>query len=206
MPSTVPVRSCGSRARPSASSARNGRASAQLRAVSRSSSSKIVFGFLDWLSKETAQTQQAASNGEETRRTFLQRTPTDICFAGLSSSSPSIDLLRPPTRAAEPNTQQAAAAAAASQFSWAGSGLYFFWQLGAMKYLSEQYDLTAVPMTGASGGSLAAVLGACGVPADRVLQRAYELSLEYDIWERPMGLAGVWGRLDTSSVRPLVRR
>ena len=26
-------------------------------------------------------------------------------------------------------------------------------------------------------------------------QRAFELSVEYDIWERPMGLTGVWGQL-----------
>lgn len=64
-----------------------------------------------------------------------------------------------------------------------------------MKYLAEHYDLTKVHMTGASGGSLAAVLAACGVPADRVLRRAYELSVEYGVWERPLGLTGVWGGL-----------
>ena len=66
---------------------------------------------------------------------------------------------------------------------------------GAMKYLAEHYDLTKVHMTGASGGSLAAVLAACGVPADLVLRRAYELSVEYGVWERPLGLTGVWGGL-----------
>lgn len=64
-----------------------------------------------------------------------------------------------------------------------------------MKYLAEHYDLTKVHMTGASGGSLAAVLAACGVPADLVLRRAYELSVEYGVWERPLGLTGVWGGL-----------
>ncbi|GAX80652.1 hypothetical protein CEUSTIGMA_g8087.t1 [Chlamydomonas eustigma] len=80
-------------------------------------------------------------------------------------------------------------------FSWAGSGLYFFWQLGAMKYLAEQCDLSKVHMTGASGGSLVAVLAACGVSADLILKRAYELSLEFNIWDRPMGLTGIWGGL-----------
>ncbi|MEW5309055.1 MAG: hypothetical protein WDW38_000967 [Sanguina aurantia] len=79
--------------------------------------------------------------------------------------------------------------------SWAGAGIFFFWQLGAMKFLSERFDLTQVPMAGASGGALVSVLAACGVPADRVLQRAYDLSMKYKIWERPMGLMGVWGSL-----------
>uniref|UniRef100_A0A7S0WTC8 Patatin n=1 Tax=Chlamydomonas leiostraca TaxID=1034604 RepID=A0A7S0WTC8_9CHLO len=79
--------------------------------------------------------------------------------------------------------------------SWAGAGLYFFWQLGAMKYLAERYDLTKIPMAGASGGALAAVLAACGVPADRVMQHAYDLSVKHNIWERPLGLLGVWGSL-----------
>ncbi|PNH11898.1 Patatin-like phospholipase domain-containing protein 1 [Tetrabaena socialis] len=83
----------------------------------------------------------------------------------------------------------------ATTLSWAGAGIFFFWQLGAMKFLSERYDLTRVPMAGASGGALASVLAACGVPADEVLQRAYDLSVKYGIWERPLGLVGVWGSL-----------
>ncbi|KAF5840307.1 hypothetical protein DUNSADRAFT_17151 [Dunaliella salina] len=59
--------------------------------------------------------------------------------------------------------------------SWAGAGIYFFWQLGAMKYLAERYDLTKIPMAGASGGALAAVLAACGVQADDALELAYKL-------------------------------
>ncbi|GLC68756.1 hypothetical protein PLESTF_000733400 [Pleodorina starrii] len=83
----------------------------------------------------------------------------------------------------------------AKTLSWAGAGIFFFWQLGAMKYLAERYDLTRVPMAGASGGALAAVLAACGVPADVVLQRAYEMSVKHGIWERPLGLVGIWGSL-----------
>ncbi|GLI59457.1 hypothetical protein VaNZ11_001336 [Volvox africanus] len=83
----------------------------------------------------------------------------------------------------------------AKTLSWAGAGIFFFWQLGAMKYLAERYDLTRVPMAGASGGALAAVLAACGVSADLVLQRAYELSVKHGIWEKPLGLLGIWGSL-----------
>ncbi len=52
-----------------------------------------------------------------------------------------------------------------------------------------------VQMVGASAGSLLSVLAACGVPADRVIERAYQLSVEHNIWERPLGLVGIWGSL-----------
>jgi hypothetical protein len=73
-------------------------------------------------------------------------------------------------------------------------------------------------MAGASGGALAALFAGCAVDADQVLevrapclsarvvpaagssplvwpvaQSAYELSLAHDIWDRPLGLLGVWG-------------
>ncbi|PNW77319.1 hypothetical protein CHLRE_10g431350v5 [Chlamydomonas reinhardtii] len=88
-----------------------------------------------------------------------------------------------------------AAKTKATTLSWAGAGIFFFWQLGALKFLAERYDLTRVPMAGASGGALAAVLACCGIPADVVLQRAYDLSVQHGIWERPLGLVGVWGSL-----------
>lgn len=66
---------------------------------------------------------------------------------------------------------------------------------GAVKYLAERFDLTKVPMAGASGGSIAAVLAACGVSADHAFRRAYELSLKYNIWQEPGSYMGVWGGL-----------
>jgi hypothetical protein len=30
------------------------------------------------------------------------------------------------------------------RFSWAGSGIYFFWQLGAVQYLMERFHLSKV--------------------------------------------------------------
>ena len=79
--------------------------------------------------------------------------------------------------------------------SFSGGGIYFFWQLGAVKYLREHYDLTKVPMAGASSGSLVACLSACGVCPDRTFETAYQLSLDYDIWNRKLGLVGIWGSL-----------
>lgn len=81
------------------------------------------------------------------------------------------------------------------RLSWAGSGMYFWWQLGAVKYLAERYDLSKVPMVGASGGALASVLGACRVDADLVFETAYQLSVSYNIWDRPLGFLGIWGAL-----------
>lgn len=79
------------------------------------------------------------------------------------------------------------------KISWAGSGIYFWWQLGAMQYLAQRYDLTSVPMVGASGGAICAVLGRCGVDAERISDSAYRLAVDYNIWEQPMALAGAWG-------------
>jgi hypothetical protein len=81
------------------------------------------------------------------------------------------------------------------RISWAGSGIYFFWQLGAVQYLMNKFHLSKVPMVGASGGGFAAVLSACEVPPEQVLETAYELSLKHNIWERPLGLMGTWGGL-----------
>eukprot|EP00955_Chlamydomonas_euryale_P040756 351801-Chlamydomonas_euryale.AAC.19 len=60
-----------------------------------------------------------------------------------------------------------------------------------MQYLAEHYDLTKLPMVGASGGSIAATLAACKVPADLALSRAYELSFKYQLWDRPTAIVGV---------------
>lgn len=51
--------------------------------------------------------------------------------------------------------------------------------------------MTKLPMVGASGGSIAATLAACKVPADLALARAYELSHKYGLWDRPGSIVGV---------------
>lgn len=79
--------------------------------------------------------------------------------------------------------------------SFSGGGIYFFWQLGAVKYLREHYQITRVPMAGASSGSIVACLSACGVCPLKTVEAAYALSLEYDIWNRKLGLIGIWGGL-----------
>ena len=79
--------------------------------------------------------------------------------------------------------------------SFAGGGIYFFWQLGAVRYLRTRYDLTQLPMAGASSGSLVACLSACGVDPQLSVDSAYQLAVDNDIWNRKLGLLGIWGGL-----------
>lgn len=79
--------------------------------------------------------------------------------------------------------------------SVAGGGRFFFWYLGVLKYLLEYYDLPRCTMIGASAGGLVIVLAASNVNLDRAVREAYRLSVENDIWSRPAGLAGIWGKL-----------
>jgi hypothetical protein len=81
------------------------------------------------------------------------------------------------------------------RLGWAGSGLFFWWQLGAVAFLRDRYDLTKIRQVGASGGALAAALAACDACPDRTMDVALELSERYGVWSRPLGLMGVWGRI-----------
>ena len=75
----------------------------------------------------------------------------------------------------------------------AGGGVFFFWEVGVLKYLSERYRLQGMNLIGVSAGALAAVLVACQVDFDRSVRRAYDICVEQDIFNRPGGLQGVWG-------------
>ena len=77
----------------------------------------------------------------------------------------------------------------------AGGGIFFFWEIGALKYLSENFDLRKAAFSGASAGALASVLLVCGVDLDTAVRKAYQLSLKNDIWNRSGGLVGIWGSL-----------
>ena len=79
--------------------------------------------------------------------------------------------------------------------SIAGGGRFFFWYLGVCKYLLEYYDLKQCTLIGASAGALISLLTACDVNLDLAVREAYRLSVENDIWNRPAGLAGIWGSI-----------
>eukprot|EP01023_Acetabularia_acetabulum_P045379 TRINITY_DN4597_c0_g1_i1.p1 TRINITY_DN4597_c0_g1~~TRINITY_DN4597_c0_g1_i1.p1 ORF type:complete len:302 (+),score=26.67 TRINITY_DN4597_c0_g1_i1:91-996(+) len=77
--------------------------------------------------------------------------------------------------------------------SFAGGGIYFFWQLGVAKYLQNIVDLNQISITGASSGALVAGLVGSGVDLDTAVESAYQLSMDNNIWDRPLGVIGIWG-------------
>lgn len=79
--------------------------------------------------------------------------------------------------------------------SGAGGGIFFFHQLGALEYMQEQYDMAneAVAYVGASAGSLLVILAACEVSAETTLLAADRLAKRHGVFERPLGVAGIWG-------------
>lgn len=66
---------------------------------------------------------------------------------------------------------------------------------GILKYLSEQFDLTKMHMIGSSAGGLLSVLAACQVDPREAVQRAHDLCVSHGVFDRPLGLAGIWGKL-----------
>ena len=77
----------------------------------------------------------------------------------------------------------------------AGGGVFFFWEVGVLKYLEENFRIKETNLVGVSAGALCAVLVACNVNLDRAVRKAYDISVEADIWNRSGGLAGIWGGL-----------
>jgi len=77
-----------------------------------------------------------------------------------------------------------------------GGGIFFYWQAGAVSYLRENgYDLDRVTLTGASAGSLTATLTAANVDFEKATEIALRLAEEGGVWDRPLGLQGVWGAM-----------
>lgn len=68
-------------------------------------------------------------------------------------------------------------------------------QLGVLKYLQSHFDLSRVHFRGASAGGLIATLACCGVDLDEAVEKAYNLSMENGVFERPLGVVGIWGGL-----------
>eukprot|EP00591_Stephanopyxis_turris_P006706 CAMPEP_0195514682 /NCGR_PEP_ID=MMETSP0794_2-20130614/5983_1 /TAXON_ID=515487 /ORGANISM="Stephanopyxis turris, Strain CCMP 815" /LENGTH=284 /DNA_ID=CAMNT_0040642965 /DNA_START=367 /DNA_END=1221 /DNA_ORIENTATION=+ len=77
-----------------------------------------------------------------------------------------------------------------------GGGIFFYWQIGAVSYLQEcEYDLSNVYLAGASAGALAATLTATNADFVQATNLALDLAEEAGVWDRPLGLQGVWGPL-----------
>lgn len=76
-----------------------------------------------------------------------------------------------------------------------GGGIYFYWNAGVLSYLSERYELRRCELQGASAGGLAIALLACDIDIRHATEVAYRLALDNNLYERPLALIGVWGRL-----------
>ncbi len=76
-----------------------------------------------------------------------------------------------------------------------GGGIFFYWQAGVVSYLREKnYDLTSnATLCGASAGALTATLTSCHVDFYRATELALHLAHQANVWNRPLGLQGVWG-------------
>ncbi|WZN66770.1 patatin-like phospholipase [Chloropicon roscoffensis] len=76
-----------------------------------------------------------------------------------------------------------------------GGGIYFYWNAGVLAYLAERYELEGCELVGASAGALSVVLVACGVDFRKATEVAYRLAEENGLYDRPLALVGIWGRL-----------
>ncbi len=79
-----------------------------------------------------------------------------------------------------------------------GGGIFFYWQAGAVTYLREKgYPINdpRIHFTGASAGALCATLTACNVDFEDATSLALKKAREEGVWDRPLGLFGIWGNI-----------
>ena len=75
-----------------------------------------------------------------------------------------------------------------------GGGLFFYWQAGVIAYLQENnYDLSTILFSGASAGALSATLAKTSTCPYEATELALRMSDEAGVWDRPLGLMGIWG-------------
>ena len=76
-----------------------------------------------------------------------------------------------------------------------GGGTFFWWELGAVSALADEYDLSGMQLSGYSAGAVAAVFGLCGVDPDKAYRIAFILAENAGVFRNPLGLAFTWGKL-----------
>ena len=85
-------------------------------------------------------------------------------------------------------------ASSSKLIAFPGGGLYFWWQAGYVQFLQQTPKCFENSLlSGASAGSLTAVLAACGVDMDQAYESAYKICEERNVWTQPLGLMGCWG-------------
>jgi hypothetical protein len=82
------------------------------------------------------------------------------------------------------------------KYTYRSGGIYFYWQAGVVCYLNEKgYDLDQCRMSGASAGALTATLAATRVNFYEATDLALTLAAKAKVWDRGLGLQGIWGPL-----------
>ena len=76
--------------------------------------------------------------------------------------------------------------------AFTGGGLFYWWQAGYMSAFRLPPNARVV---GASAGSLTALMAKCDVDQEEAFRLALDLCDKYEIFSRPLGLAGRWGGL-----------
>mmetsp|Transcript_15297 Transcript_15297/g.20961 ORF Transcript_15297/g.20961 Transcript_15297/m.20961 type:complete len:315 (-) Transcript_15297:1840-2784(-) len=79
---------------------------------------------------------------------------------------------------------------------FSGAGIYFWWQMGAAKYMKENCSpelFTSTPILGASAGSITASLLLTNADLESIPDCAIKIAEEWKLYTRKTGLAGVWG-------------
>lgn len=75
-----------------------------------------------------------------------------------------------------------------------GGGIFFFWQLGTLRWLQQAGRLDHAHFVGYSAGALSATMAVCGVDLQTAIDAAYETACRACVWDKPLGLLGVWKR------------
>ena len=61
-------------------------------------------------------------------------------------------------------------------------------------YLQENsYDLSSILLSGASAGALSATIAKTDISPYQATELALQMSEQAGVWERPLGLMGIWG-------------
>ena len=94
--------------------------------------------------------------------------------------------------------RQATVSQTPESFYFSGAGIYFWWQLGAAKYLKEHCDMNmmrSVPCVGASAGSVTASLLLSNADLNNLPELALDIANRWQVYEKDKGLHGIWGRI-----------
>lgn len=88
-----------------------------------------------------------------------------------------------------------------------GGGIFFYHQAGIVTYMREEgYDLSRCTMAGASAGALVASLTANDVDFYEAARVALQMAADANVWDRPLGLAGIWGDMNRDWLNQLLPR